>query len=300
MAADLSPQCLVLGAGVVGVSTAYALARRGVSVALIDREAGPGRGTSYANGAQLSYAYTDTLGCPSLLAKLPRLIVGLDPTIRLKPSFDLEFLVWGLRFLRACSPSKHISGTLATLVLAAESRLALHALLERHSIDFNHVVAGKMHLFFDAPPLAAARKMSELKCRHGASQQILTAMEATAIEPALSDAKGLVGAVYSPGDAVGDPYLFCKALLNVLTTNYGVNTHFGFDVIDVAVSTDGVVVTSADGNRIRGRSLVVALGPQTTSLLRRLQIYVPIMPMKARAATRISSARRPASDRPIM
>src|SRR5262245_16696093 len=92
MPPDRSPHCAVIAAGVVGVSAGYALARRGMSVDLIERDAGAGRRTSYANGAQLSYAYTDTLGCPSLLAKLPRLIVGLDPSIRLKPSFDLEFL----------------------------------------------------------------------------------------------------------------------------------------------------------------------------------------------------------------
>jgi D-amino-acid dehydrogenase len=285
MPADQSANCLVVGAGVVGVSTAYALARRGVTVDLVDREAGPGRGTSYANGAQLSYAYTDTLGSPSLLAKLPWLIAGLDPAIRLKPSFDPEFLAWVLRFLRACSAKQHISGTLATLALAAESRLALHALLERHAIDFNHVVAGKMHLFFDATALSAGRKMSELKRRHGVSQQVLSAAEARAIEPALTDAKGLMGAVYTPSDAVGDPHLFCRALLNVLTTDYGVNTHFGFNIIDVTVSTDGVIVTGAGGNQIRGRSLVIASGPQATSLLRPLGIHMPIMPMKGYSIT---------------
>src|SRR5262249_310736 len=155
--------------------------------------------------AQLSYAYTDTLGSPSLLAKLPWLIAGLDPTIRMKPSFDPQFLAWGLRFLRACTASEHVSGTLATLPLAAESPLALHALLERHPVDFNYVVAGKMQLFFDAAALSAGHKMSELKSRHGACQQVLTAAEAMAIEPALSDAKGLMGAVYAPSDAVGDP-----------------------------------------------------------------------------------------------
>src|SRR5262249_49365515 len=142
-----------------------------------------------------------------------------------------------------------------------------------------------MQLFFDAAALSAGRKMSELKCRHGASQQVLTAAEARTIEPALSDAKGLVGAVYTPGDAVGDPHLFCKALLNVLTANYGVNTHFGFDVRDITVSSDGVIVTGAGGNQIRGCSLVIASGPQATSLLRRLRVNMPIMPMKGYSIT---------------
>jgi D-amino-acid dehydrogenase len=285
MPTEAIPDVVVLGAGVVGVASAYALARRGLSVALVDRELAPGRGTSFANGAQLSYAYTDTLGSPSLIGKLPKILLGLDPGIAVKPSFDPDFLAWGLRFLRNCTRERHVSGTLAVLALAAESRLALHALLERHRIEFNHQIAGKMHLLFDAGGLAASAEMSALKRRHGAVQEVLTAREAVAIEPALSDAKGLAGVVYTPGDAVGDPSLFCRGLTDVLAEHYGVTTHFGSEIQDIQTSGEGIVLTAADDSKIRGRTLVIALGPQAKPVLRTLGIHVPIMPMKGYSIT---------------
>src|ERR1700683_3446457 len=89
---------VVLGAGVVGVCTAYALARRGLSVTLIDREDGPARRASFANGAQLSYAYADTLASPALIRRLPALMLGCDPLFRLKISLDPAFLGWSVAF----------------------------------------------------------------------------------------------------------------------------------------------------------------------------------------------------------
>src|ERR1700678_615633 len=91
-----SSDVVVLGAGVVGVCTAYALARRGLSVTLIDREEGPARRASFANGAQLSYAYADTLASPALVRKLPALMLGSDPLFRLRFTLDPAFLGWSV------------------------------------------------------------------------------------------------------------------------------------------------------------------------------------------------------------
>ncbi len=102
---------IVLGAGVVGVATAYALARRGLSVILVDQEKGPARGASFANGAQLSYAYSDTLGGPALLKRLPALALGADPLFRLKLSADPDLIAWCVKFLRACTAASQRDGT---------------------------------------------------------------------------------------------------------------------------------------------------------------------------------------------
>jgi D-amino-acid dehydrogenase len=194
---------IVLGAGVVGVTTAYALARRGLKVAIVDRAEGPGRGTSFANGAQLSYAYTDALGSPAMLKKLPMLALGRDPSFRVLATVDPAFLEWGLRFLRNCTNARFSRNTKAGLALALESRLAMHALTERHKFDFGHEVAGKMHLFYDRSAFAAAREVMALKRRHGAVQNALSPQEALAIEPALAGAVGLEGVIHSPEDEVG-------------------------------------------------------------------------------------------------
>jgi D-amino-acid dehydrogenase len=275
----------VAGAGVVGVATAYALARRGLSVALIDRTQHPAMGASFANGAQLSYAYSDALGSPALLKRLPALALGADPAFRVKAALDPDLIAWGLRFLLASSAASHQNGTLATLALGLESQKALHALLARHPLEFGHAEAGKMHLYFDPAALVGAAEMVKLKARHGATQHVLTAGEARLLEPALAGARDLVGAVYSPGDEVGDPHRFASELTKVLADTYRVRTAFGFDVAQADLGANETVLTAKDGQRIRARMLVVALGAEAPRFLRKLGVSVPILPMKGYSFT---------------
>src|SRR5690606_25016685 len=124
---------LIIGAGVVGMATALTLADRGHRITVIDAGAEPGRGTSFANGAQLSYAYTDALASPSVRRQLPQLLLGLDAAFRMKPHVDPAFIRWGLAFLRNTSAAAFARNTLTGLELAFESRAALHALIERYA-----------------------------------------------------------------------------------------------------------------------------------------------------------------------
>jgi D-amino-acid dehydrogenase len=270
----------VLGAGVVGVATAYALARRGHSVALIDRRDQPGGGASYANGAQLSYAYADALGGPTFLSKLPSLLLGSDPLFRINAAFDIEMVTWGVRFLAACSRSANQRATIETLKLALESQAAMHALLQRHPLEFGHAAAGKMHLYFDISSFAEARKCAELKRTYGAAQHLLSPSEATSIEPALSGAAGLHGVIHSPGDEVGDARQFCVALTGVLQENYRVSPMFGFGVTDIETHADHAVVAGNDGRAIEVGQVIVAAGIEGRALLRRLGVHAPLLAMR--------------------
>src|SRR5258706_934292 len=271
---------IVLGAGVVGVSTAYALARRGLSVTLVDRETGPAQGSSFANGAQLSYAYSDTLGSPALLKKLPGLALGSDPLFRLKPSLDPDFLRWSLKFLAACTNGSQRAGTLATLKLALESQLALNALLKRHVLEFSHTIAGKMHLYFNRGALGDAARMVALKQANGAVQHVLTAQEAIRIEPALAGAAHLEGVVYSPHDEVGDPHKFSIGLSQILVDQYDVRAQSGMKARDVRFEAGGVSVAAEDGEMVRGGSLGVAVGVGAPSFLTQMGIHFPNQPLK--------------------
>lgn len=290
---NLKCDVVVLGAGVVGISTAYALARRGLDVILVDREGGPARGTSFANGAQLSYDYSDTMGSPAMLRKLPGLILGADPLFRLKFRADPAFLRWGLAFLRNSTAKHQRGGTLSTLQLALESRLAMHALLERHEIAFGHAMPGKMHLYFDAASLKSAAETVELKRPAGAVQHVLSSAEACRIEPALGDAKGLEGVVYSPNDEVGDPYLFSVELTRILIAHYGVRTCFGMTAHHMKLDADGVTVTGANGEQIDARAVVVALGIGAPAFLRRHGIRTMIEPLKGYSFTAPRGAAAP-------
>ena len=275
----------VLGAGVVGVATAYAAARRGLSVRLVDRASGPALGTSFANGAQLSYVYTDALGSPALWKHLPQLLLGLDPVFRMHWLFDPDSLKWGLAFLRNTTASRFRENTLAVLELAMESKSAMDALLQRHRIEFSHSAPGKMHLYHDAGALRRAEAIAAIKQRHGVVQQVLSPREAAAVEPALEGVAGLVGVMHSPQEEVGDPHRFCVELLRVLRERYGVQACFETDIDDLVREPGAITLVTRAGRRLRSRQLVVCAGVESTRLAHRLGIRMPLMPMKGYSFT---------------
>ena len=279
-------EALVIGAGVVGVTTAYALARRGISVTIVDRAGEAGRGTSFANGAQLSYLYTDALASPAMLQSVPRMLLALEPAFRLRPSLDPDFIRWGLHFLRNCTASRFRRNTLEGLKLGLESRRAMHNLLERHALDFGYEAGGKLHLIEGRSAMQAARSTVKLKQEMGARQQLITPAEAVRLEPALAErAQSLSGAIYSPQEEVGDPYRFCAALLARLKAQYGVRTRLGGTVRRLEVAGARTIAVMDDGERHTARHVAVCAGIDAPKLLAGAGIKVPIWPMKGYSLT---------------
>lgn len=282
----LPRRAIVLGAGVVGVATAYALARRGVEVTIIDRAAIVGSGASFANGAQLSYIYTDALASNNLLKRLPFLALGLDSSFRLRPNLDPGQIVWFMRFLRNCTHQRFLENSLAGLQLGLESQLAMHALLEQHSIEFGHQSAGKMLVYDDASAFQSACDMVSVRQKHGAEQEVLTPTEAVNKEAALAErAGGFVGAVYSPQEELGDPHKFCNALLSQLVTTYGVRVRMTVEVESWNADSDTAMVTTKAGETIKADQLVICAGMDAATLMKKHGLGSSLMPMKGYSFT---------------
>lgn len=282
----LPRRAIVLGAGVVGVATAYALARRGVEVTIIDRAAIAGSGASFANGAQLSYIYTDALASNNLLKRLPFLALGLDSSFRLRPNLDPGQIVWFMRFLRNCTHQRFLENSLAGLQLGLESQLAMHALLEQHKIEFGHQSAGKMLVYDDASAFQSACDMVSVRQKHGAEQEVLTPTEAVNKEAALAErAGGFVGAVYSPQEELGDPHKFCNALLSQLVTTYGVRVRMTVEVESWNADSDTAMVTTKAGETIKADQLVICAGMDAATLIKKHGLGSSLMPMKGYSFT---------------
>ena len=276
---------IIVGAGVVGMASAYALARRGVAVTVVERRAAAGCEASFANGAQLSYAYTDALASPALMRHLPAVLLGLDPAIRLRPALDPDHLAWLLRFVRNATPRRFMANTLGGLELGLESQRAMHALLQRHRLDFGHNTTGKLHVHANDKSLAAAAAMVMAKRAHGAEQQVLSAADAIALEPTLADHARFAGAVFTPGDEVGDPQRFCTAMTALLQRDYGVTFRFCTTVATIDEACGQACVETTSGERLTADDLVICAAIGTGPLAARFGLGSLLMPIKGYSFT---------------
>lgn len=285
---------IVVGAGVVGVSTAYALARRGIEVTLVERHLEPAMESSHANGAQLSYLYTDALASPGLLAQLPKLALGLVPAFRMRPRIDPDYLRWIAAFLANCTPTRFRTNTLAVLQLALESRLAMDELISLHQLDFGYRTVGKMHVYRSEKSWKVAQTVAAMKAGPGVVQTALSPAEAYLIEPALDrSASGIKGVLYSPEEAVGDPHQFACAMRDLLADRYGVTTAFGRTVERLRIEADRATAVCTNGEELPADVVIDCSGAEAGRLLRELGIAIPIMPMKGYSFTAPATALSP-------
>lgn len=277
---------LVLGAGVVGMATAYALARRGVAVTVVESRDQPGCEASFCNGAQLSYAYTEALASPALLKHAPAVLLGMDPAIRMGSAIDPGYVGWLWQFLRNAAGARCTANTLAGLQLGLESRLAMHQLQQRHALEFGHQVTGKLHIYDNAAAFAAAQNMVARKRALGAEQEVLSPAEARRIERVLEQRRDrFVGAIYSPQEEVGDPHRFCLAMMDLLQREYGVTMRLGVRAAGIGSDGGAAWIMTDAGERIGADELVLCSGIGTRSFARELGLSTVLMPMKGYSLT---------------
>jgi D-amino-acid dehydrogenase len=283
---------VVVGAGVIGVASAWLLCRAGHEVTLVDRRPGPGQGTSQANGAQLSYAYSDALASPSLRSHLPAILFGRDPAYRVRLQADPEFLLWGLRFLLNTGAGRFIGNTRHLLQMAAATRDLLPELLRDFDLPFDYEPSGKMILHGSAGAPAASAALREAKHQMGMREVMLDRAEATAIEPALDHYPDEIArVVYSEDDAAGRPDAFCDALVRGLQQRHGLQTLFGLAA--TAILDDGGRVTGlAFQNRepLPCNWLVLATGSATSLLPRRDRPFGGLWPVQGYSLTAPATA----------
>ena len=277
----------VVGAGVVGVASAYMLARAGHRVTLIDAEAEPGRGASAGNAAQLSWAYGDAMASPSLLKHLPAILLKRDPAFRVHLRLDPDFWLWGLRFLANVPSRRWWHNTKEILSLADVSRQEMALLLAQADIAFDYRVAGKLHLYPDTASLSAARPTVERKRELGIDQRILSRLEAEAVEPALKTYQGeIAGAVYTPDDALGDAAAFCRQLTDFVVREYAVSTAFGKRVAGFEQHAGRLsAVRFADRDPLPVDAAVVTAGPLIRTLAASLSEAREIQPVAGYSLT---------------
>ena len=280
-------QVIVLGAGVVGLTTAYALARDGHRVTVLDGARSAALHTSQANGGQLSYSYVAPFAGPGVIGKVPGWLLDRDGPLRFRPDFTWGQVSWLMQFLRACNAGTAARTKAALLCLAAFSRGALHELVAREAIDFAFTRSGKLVVHSDAASLEGAKRQMAAQKSLGSVQHALTAAECVALEPALASmSPRLVGGIHTPGEDAGDCHLFCLGLEKLLRgSNFDVSFHFSTPVTQLLTAGGRVVGAATPAGVHEADAFVLALGNGARALAAPLGVHISIEPLKGYSFT---------------
>ena len=290
---------LVLGAGILGVHTAYFLRQRGFEVTVVDRQPGPALETSFANGSQISVSQSDPWASPHAPFKILKWLGKEDAPLLFRLRMDVNQWRWGLRFLYECLPSRAEHNTLQAMRLSEYSRRTLQMLRKETSIQYDHAEAGIMMVHSNQQSFADAAEAAQLLIRNGERRDVLSVAEAVKIEPALAHtAPTLAGAIYAPNDESGDAYKFTVALAEqacAMGVEFLFNTAIerierkGETVSGVWVSLDAKIDQGLAAGRndrlLTADAYVVALGSYSPGLLSGVGVDALIYPAKGYSAT---------------
>jgi D-amino-acid dehydrogenase len=277
---------LILGAGVIGLTSAYYLNAAGHRVTIVDRHPAVAQEASYANGAQLSYSYVAPLAGPGVLSKIPGWLIRGNAPMRFSPTLDPDQWRWCLQFVRACTRQQSARSTRQLLELSFLSRTLMHKLVDDEpSLDFNYVRSGKLVLHRDAKAFASARGLLEFQSTLGCDQQALDREACVRIEPALGHVQSeIAGGIYTASEDTADCYQFCVSLAKHLRDR-GVVFDLATSVSALKHAPGGRVEAWAGTRRLPGEQIVVALGCASAKLLKAVGVSLPVYPLKGYSLT---------------
>ncbi|MGA7984310.1 MAG: D-amino acid dehydrogenase [Burkholderiales bacterium] len=279
---------VVLGAGVVGVASAWYLAEAGHDVTVVERQSDAGRETSFANGGQISAGHAEPWARPDVLPKMIKWLGREDAPMLFRPRASLAQWEWGLRFLFECLPGRFARNTRELAGLALYSRDCLATLRERTGIEYQSSRRGILHFCTDEQEFAALARHAESMRRLGVEREVKSRAECIALEPALaSSTVDIVGGVHTPQDESGDAFEFTQGLARLAQAR-GVSFRYGTTVQAIETAADrviGVTARSVGVERIEGDAYVVALGSYSPLLCARLGVRMLVYPLKGYSIT---------------
>lgn len=284
---------VVLGAGVVGVSSAWYLARAGHEVTVVERQPAAGMETSFANGGQISVCHAEPWAGPKAPWKILQWLGEEDAPLLFRLKADWAQWRWGMRFLLECTPVRARQNLQDLVRLGLYSRAALQALRAQTGVQYDELTRGILHYYTDEAEFSAAVRAAALMRDVGLDREVKNTAECLAIEPALAHTRRpIVGGTYTCTDESGDAMKFSQSLAGKCH-QAGVRFHYETDILGLAQEgsrISGVVVRpcgqiDADKKVLSADAVLVCLGSYSSLLLRPLGISLDVYPAKGYSAT---------------
>ena len=277
---------LVLGGGVVGVTTAYFLARAGHEVSLVEEKDALGLEATGGNAGIIAPGHSFAWASPRAPRMLWQSLRGAETAIRVRLTGDPRLYAWGVRFLRECTSARSRRNTLIKLRLCQYSQAVMNDVVASERIEYHAITKGAIYLHRDPAELEAGIKKMALLAEHGQKQEILDANALARVEPAFEPVKSkIAGAIRDLGDSSGDSRVFSEALARVARDKYGLTVRLGTRVRALHAEGDRIEGVATSDGLLTADNYVLALGVSAPIIARTAGVSLPIYPAKGYSST---------------
>ena len=275
----------VLGAGVVGVTSAYYLAKAGHEVTVIDRQPGAALETSHANAGEISPGYASPWAAPGIPAKAVKWLLMDHPPLILRPKLDPAMIGWLLAMLRNCTPARYALNKARMVRLAEYSRDRLIDLRAETGVQYDQRMRGTLQLFRTQRQLDGVAKDIEVLRAGGVPFEVLDRAGCVAAEPGLANARDtLIGGLRLPNDETGDCFMFATALAE-LAAEQGVKFQYETAVTGLRTEAGRISGVATSRGEVKADVYLVALGSYSPALVKPLGLSLPVYPVKGYSIT---------------
>ncbi len=276
---------LIMGGGVVGVTTAYQLLRDGHEVVLLERNPGVAEETSWGNAGMIAPGHSFVWSSPRAPWILLKSLFRNNQALRFRFSTDPRLYSWSLKFLAECTDAKARANTLRKHRIAMYSQRVLHEVIAAETLDYDRNARGILYFHRDQAALEAGVAHMRLLADDGQEIQVLDRAQILALEPALhAAAQKLAGGIYCPTDETGDLHKFTRAL-GARCVELGAELHTGATITGIDASNDAVTAVRTNGRAFKADAYVMALGSHSPMLARRIGVALPVYPIKGYSLT---------------
>lgn len=276
---------LVLGSGVIGVTSAYYLAQQGAKVTVLDRQAGPAEETSFANAGQISPGYSTPWAAPGIPFKAVKWMFQQHAPLAMNLDGSLWQLQWMAQMLKNCNPADYAMNKERMTRVAEYSRDCLRELRQKTDIQYEHRSKGTLQVFRNEAQLEMVQRDIAVLQECGVPHQLLLGNDLAKVEPALAHVQDtLVGGLHLPNDETGDCYLFTNALAE-MATGLGVTFKFKQNVERLITQGNEITGVVVNGEVLTADRYVLAFGSYSRDFLKPLDLSLPVYPVKGYSLT---------------